>query len=125
MARWFRLLLLFVIGVPVLGFGIPLVWLWIASRFADFRVGIGYGPLAVLCLGMLATYLAVTVLADRLDGRERHEPVRRAAWMASLSSERKRATPTTSVERMFLTTVFVVGIVFEIWLIAFAHTSFL
>jgi hypothetical protein len=123
-SRRLRLVLLFTIGIPVLAFGIPLLWLWIASQFATLRVGIGYGPLAILSIGMLFTYLGVTVLADRIDASERDEPVRRAAWMKSLSSERKQPTQTTSVERMFLTTVFLVGVLFEIWLIAFAHTSF-
>jgi hypothetical protein len=123
-SRRLRIILLFVIGIPVLGFGIPLLWLWIASQFATLRVGVGYGPLAILAIGMLLTYVAATVVADRIDSHERTEPVRRAAWMKSLSSERKRPTQTTSVERMFLTTVFIVGALFEIWLVAFAHTSF-
>ena len=117
---------LFGIGVPLLGVGVPLGWLWIASQFATLRIGIGYGPLAVLSLGMLFSYCGLTVVAARLDLRERGgmPPRQRSAWNESLSAERRRPTTTTSVERVFLTTVFVVGAAFEVWALLFAHTTF-
>jgi len=83
--KWLGHAAVYVTGIAVLGFGVPLAWVWIASQFATLRVGVGYGPLAIMAVGLLATYLALLHVADRFDRRERVGPPRREAWMKSLS----------------------------------------
>jgi hypothetical protein len=115
--------LLFAAGVALLGAGVPLAWLWVASRLQHSLDALAFLPLAVMLLGMLGTYLAVTVLANRVDGRRRQTPVRRNAWTRSLSAERKTVSASTPTETMFITATVLVGIAFEIWLFVFAGSS--
>jgi hypothetical protein len=114
----------FAIGVVVLGAGIPLLWLWLASRLETSMFQVHYLPLAVMVLGMLATYLAAIELAARLDRRDRQaQPRRPMNWNRSFSGERRVGSPTTSMERMFITATFSVGVAFEVWLFVFAGSS--
>jgi hypothetical protein len=83
-----------------------------------------YGPLAVMVLGMLGTYLVAIEIAARLDRRDRSiEPRRPMNWNRSLSAERRGASATTSMERLFMTATGAVAIAFEVWLFAFAGSS--
>lgn len=123
--RWLVWVPAFVAGVPLLGLGVPVVWLWIASRLQHTTEGIGLLPAIALTLGMPLTYLALTVLAHRVSGRET-APARRHrdAWTRSLSAERQRTSAaTTPVEGVFIATVVVVGVFSEIYLLFFASPS--
>ena len=114
----------FVLGVILMGIGVPLAWLWLASQLQHGLVGLEYVPLAVMVFGMLGTYLAITFIATGFDSRRRSTPARApTAWNRSLSSERKRVSAATPVETMFITATVFVGILFEIWLFTFAGSS--
>lgn len=117
----------FVGGVVLLGAGVPLLWVWIASRLQHGTHGLAYLPLAVMVSGMLGTYLALTYAGTALDSRirrrERKPAPRRTAWTRSLSAERHTIDRSTPVETMFITATVVVGIAFEVWLFVFAGSS--
>jgi hypothetical protein len=115
--------IVFVVGVVLLGAGVPLLWLWLASQLQRSLDGLAYLPLAVMVFGMLGTYLALTAAAASWDGKHRATPVRRTSWNRSLSAERHRAATSTPVETMFITACVVVGIAFEVWLFLFAGSS--
>jgi hypothetical protein len=119
--------LLFILGVVLLGAGVPLAWVWIASRFERSLDGLSYLPLAVMVFGMLGTYVALTYAGTALDmrvrRRDRRPPPRRTAWTRSLSSERHTVSRSTPVETMFITATVVVAIAFEVWLFVFAGSS--
>jgi multisubunit Na+/H+ antiporter MnhC subunit len=106
----------------LLGGGVPLAWLWIASRLQPSG-GQGIDQLAALVLiaGTIATYVAIGAVAGRF-GRP---PQRRtaASWNRSLSEDRNAKRPTTAVEQVFIVATIVVGAAFEVWLLLFAHQT--
>jgi hypothetical protein len=114
----------FLTGIAVLGLGVPLAWLWIASQLESSLFQVHYGPLLVMVLGMLGTYLVAIELAARVDRRERGAAPRRPMnWNRSLSAERRAGDRATSMERMFITATIAVAIAFEVWLFLFAGSS--
>jgi hypothetical protein len=114
----------FALGVAVLGAGVPLAWLWIASQLESSLFQVHYGPLVVMVVGMLGTYLAAIELAARVDRRDRTvQPRRPMNWNRSLSAERRPGARATSMERMFITATVTVAVAFEVWLFAFAGSS--
>lgn len=119
--------ILFVLGVAVLGAGVPFAWLWIASQVQRSLDGLEFLPLAVMVFAMLGTYLVLTWLATALDlrvrARDHSPPPRRTAWTRSLSSERHVTPKGTPIETMFVTATVGVAIAFEVWLFLFAGSS--
>jgi hypothetical protein len=114
----------FAAGVAVLGAGVPLAWLWLASQLESSMFQVHYLPLLVMVVGMLGTYLAAISLAARIDGRNKTvRPRRPMNWNRSLSGERRTGSPATSMERMFITATLSVAIAFEVWLFLFAGSS--
>lgn len=113
---------LFVLGVAGLGAGVPLLWVWIASRL-EHRLtgGVSVLPMAVMIVGLLTTYLVLTLVAQRIS-RPRDARVRRpSAWNASLGSERRHPADGSTVESLFVTTTVVVAVLTDIYLVFFAH----
>lgn len=122
--RWLLWLPAFVLGVPLLGLGVPVAWVWIASQLQHGTSGIDALPALALTLGLPVTYIALTALAHRLSGRA-EDPAhrRRDAWTRSLSAERHTAPATTPIEGVFIATVVIVGVFSEVYLIFFASPS--
>jgi hypothetical protein len=114
----------FLAGIVVLGLGVPLAWLWIASQLESSLFQVHYGPLLVMVLGMLGTYLVAIELAARVDRRERGATPRRPMnWNRSLGAERRAGDRATTMERLFITATVAVAIAFEVWLFLFAGSS--
>jgi hypothetical protein len=114
----------FAAAVAALGAGVPLAWLWIASQLESSLFQVHYGPLLVMVLGMLGTYLVAIELAARVDRRDRAaQPRRPMNWNRSLGAERRASDRATSMERLFITATITVAIAFEGWLFAFAGSS--
>ena len=113
----------FVAGVVVLGIGIPLLWVFIASKMSHTILQVELLPLFVMVAGMLATYMALGALVTRFDKERQELGPPRMSWNRSLGAERKQAAQTTQWERLFITTVVVTGFIFEIWFFVFAGSS--
>jgi hypothetical protein len=116
----------FLLGVPLLGVAVPVGWLWIASQLqSGSNGGIELLPAAALVLGLPGTYVALTAVASRLDRRTgaRSRPRHRDAWTRSLSAERHAAPRSTPIEAVFVTTVVVVGVFSEVYLLFFASPN--
>jgi uncharacterized membrane protein YedE/YeeE len=116
-------LLGFACGVALLGIGIPLLWVFIASQLAHTTLKIELLPLFVMVVGMLASYIGVTALVSRLDKERQSIGAPRMAWNRSLGAERHQGARTTQWERLFMTTVVITAILFEIWFFVFAGSS--
>lgn len=121
--RWVLWLPVFAVGVPLLGLGVPLAWVWIASQLQHGTSGIDPLPAFTLVLGVPATYLGLAALAARLSGRERAPQRRHDAWTRSLSAERHTPSATTPIENLFIATVVVVGIAAEVYALFFASPA--
>lgn len=113
----------FALGVVVLGLGVPLLWVFIASKLSDTFLKVPLLPLFVMVIGLLFTYIALAALVTRFDKERAAMGPARMSWNRSLSADRHEQSKTTQWERVFITTAVVVAIVFEIWFFLFAGSS--
>jgi hypothetical protein len=117
------------VGALLIGFGVPLFWIFIASQFYD-RTGAVNGPVAAFIgTGILVSYYGLLLIASwiraRLLKRELGRPAR-DPWNRSM-----RDTPyhpghhrSDPVERLFIATAIVSLIAFLIWFAFFAGAPF-
>jgi divalent metal cation (Fe/Co/Zn/Cd) transporter len=113
----------FVIGVLLLGIGVPLLWVFIASKLSDTFLKVPLLPLLVMVSGLFVTYLLLAYVVARLDKERQAMGPARMSWNRSLSADRNQQTQTTQWERVFITTCIVMTILFEIWFFVFAGSS--
>jgi hypothetical protein len=120
------------VGSVLIGFGVPLFWIFIASQFYG-KTGAVTGPVAVFIgTGILVSYYGLLLIASwiraRLLAREAG-PRRRGArdpWNRSMRDTphkpgHERSDP---VERLFVATAIVSMIAFLIWFAFFAGAPF-
>src|SRR5689334_19746246 len=105
----------FVLGVLLLGVGVPLLWVFIASKLSDTFLKIPLLPLFVMITGLGITYFALAAVVARFDKERQAMGPTRMSWNRSLGAERKQASKTTQWERVFITTCIVMTFLFEIW----------
>lgn len=119
------------VGALIIGFGVPLFWIFIASQFYG-KTGAVNGPVAVFIgTGILVSYYGLLVIASWLRARmlRRHAQARRdqrSSWNRSM-----RDTPfqpghdrSDPIERLFIATAVVSLIAFLIWFAFFAGAPF-
>jgi hypothetical protein len=111
----------------VIGFGIPLAWVWIASQIAGTKRDLTPSLAILITTGILVSYWLVLLVASRLrrhwvgEGEDQARQ-RRMSWNRSFRDEPLRAADRKGdpVERVFVI-VAVLGIIaFEIWFFFFA-----
>jgi hypothetical protein len=113
----------FVLGVLLLGVGVPLLWVFIASQLSDTFLKVPLLPLLVMVTGLFISYLAIASVVARFDKERAAMGPARMSWNRSLSAERNPESKTTQWERVFITTCIVMTILFEIWFFVFAGSS--
>lgn len=115
----------------MIGFGVPLFWIWLASTLYD-KSGAVTGPVAVFIFtGILVSYWALLLIGSWVRGRlmgleaGRTGP-RRQSWNRSMrdSAYRPGEHQSDPVERLFVTTAIVSMIAFVIWFAFFAGAPF-
>src|SRR2546423_6438424 len=113
----------FVAGVALLGAGIPLAWVWIASKLSHTFLKLPLLPLFVMVVGLLITYMALAALVARFDKERAALGPARMSWNRAMTDTRHGGPQLTQWERMFVTTAIIVAIAFEIWFFVFAGSS--
>lgn len=113
----------FVAGVLMLGVGVPLLWVFIASKLSDTFLKVPLLPLFVMVTGLFISYLLIAAVVARFDKERAEMGPTRMSWNRSLSAERNPESKTTQWERVFITTCIVMTILFEIWFFVFAGSS--
>ena len=113
----------FVLGVLLLGVGVPLLWVFIASKLSDTFLKVPLLPLLVMVTGLFISYLLIASVVARFDKERAAMGPARMSWNRSLSAERNPESKTTQWERVFITTCIVMTILFEIWFFVFAGSS--
>jgi multisubunit Na+/H+ antiporter MnhC subunit len=119
------------IGAVLIGFGVPLFWIFIASQFYG-KTGAVTGPVAVFIgTGILVSYYGLLLIASwiraRLIGRSgAQERGARDPWNRSMRDTpykpgEQRSDP---VERLFVATAIVSMIAFLVWFALFAGAPF-
>jgi hypothetical protein len=118
------------IGALLIGFGVPFLWIWIASHFYD-KPGAVNGSVAVFIgTGILVSYWGILLLASwfraRLIGRASERPRRRSSWNRSMRDSPFRPGQDRSdpIERLFVATAIISLIGFAVWFAFFAGAPF-
>jgi hypothetical protein len=113
----------FVVGVAVLGAGIPLAWVWIASKLSHTFLKLPLLPLFVMVVGLLITYMALAAVVARFDKERAAMGPARMSWNRAMTDTRQGGPVLTQWERIFVTTAILVAIAFEVWFFLFAGSS--
>jgi hypothetical protein len=119
------------VGALLIGFGVPLFWIYIASQVYD-KTGAVNGPVAAFIgTGILVSYYGLLLIASwvraRLIARERDRAAAgRASWNRSMRDTPYRPGHHRSdpVERLFVATAIVSLIAFLVWFALFAGAPF-
>ena len=118
------------IGAVLIGFGIPLLWIWLASALYGKPGAVNGAVAAFIFTGILVSYwallLAASWLRGRLLGRGVEPRPRRQSWNRSMrdSAHRPGEGQSDPIERLFVTTAIVSMIGFAIWFAFFAGAPF-
>jgi hypothetical protein len=122
------LIVLMAIGSIVLWLGIPVGWLYLASRIARSSQP-SMGPYLLILVGIPASMIVVGKLLSRLNrtyGAVTGAPPAarsRNAWMKSLRGERDTGRPRTMLDVVMVWSVALALVCFAIWFFAFAGSS--
>ena len=113
----------FAVGIPVIGIGIPVGWLWIASQFQHGFRALGLVPVLILSFGILWTYIAVSMVANWIapPPPDRYRPQPRSRWLEPMAPDRSHRRTSTGVETFFIVTTMVVSLGADIFLVFFGH----
>jgi hypothetical protein len=119
------------VGALLIGFGVPLFWIFIASQFYG-KTGAVNGPVAAFIgTGILVSYYGLLLIASWVRARmirRQAQPGRgqRASWNRSM-----RDTPfqpghhrSDPIERLFIATAIVSLVAFLVWFAFFAGAPF-
>lgn len=118
--------ILTLVGAVLIGFGIPLFWIYVASSLYG-KPGAVTGPVAVFIgTGILVSYWGLLLLASWVRGRMLRDQLQRrtrkeaTAWNRSMRDTPHRVGETDPVERLFVITAIVSIIGFMVWFALFA-----
>jgi MFS family permease len=111
----------------VVGFGIPVTWIWIASQVAGTKRDLTPSLAILITAGILVSYWLALVIGSWVRGRsipeeERRAHARRMSWNRSFRDEARRPGDDESdpIERLFVIVAVVGVILFEVWFFFFA-----
>jgi cytoskeletal protein RodZ len=116
-----------ILATVVIGLGIPVAWVWIASQIAGTERELTPSLAILITLGILISYWLVLLAGSWLRGHwvgeaEQQAKARRMSWNRSFRDEPLREANRESdpIERLFVF-IAVVGIIaFEVWFFFFA-----
>jgi hypothetical protein len=119
------------VGALLIGFGVPLFWIFVASKFYG-KTGAVNGPVAVFIgTGILVSYYGLLLIASWVRARllkrgagqnmAARDPWNRSMRDTPYKPGRERSDP---VERLFVATAIVSMIAFLIWFAFFAGAPF-
>ena len=112
-----------IVGAAVLGFGVPLAWIWIGSQLqgGSGASNTSFSVAMAILFGIIATYVALLYLAGAamalLDHGDRGPATARSPWMRGQTDTRQaqRRETINSIERIFIVTTMVVTVAFWLW----------
>lgn len=117
------------IGSVFLWIGIPVLWLWIASKLQE-STDPRMGPYVLVLVGIIASMIVVAKLLSRLNavyerltGRSAHVRVQ-LPWMKSMRGERTSGRPRTVLDVVMVVSVLTALAAFGIWFVFFAGSPF-
>ena len=124
----FLLIALMAVGSILLWLGIPLFWLWLASRLVNTSQPT-FGPYVMVLVGIPVSMVIVGKLLSRLNVVYGHvtqtTPTVRVQlpWMKSMRGERGSNRPRTVLDVVMVCSVSVALLLFGFWFFVFAGSS--
>jgi hypothetical protein len=106
--------------------GIPLAWIWFASKLAGTKRDLTPSLAIFIATGIIVSYWLALLVGSWLRGRsvdpdDERGRIRRASWNRSFNDARKPGDQRTDpVERLFIAVGVLAIIAFEIWFFFFA-----
>ncbi len=112
-----------VAAAAVIGFGVPLAWIWIGSQLQgdSGATTTSFSVAMAILFGIIATYVALLYLAGivmALFESRGSEIAPRAPWMRGQTETRPaggRRSAINGIERVFVVTTIIVTIAFWLW----------
>ena len=112
------------IAAVLIGFGVPLGWVWIGSQLQSSSGAstVNFSVAMVILFGIIATYVLLLYLAGIVMAyfgpREASGPSGpRAPWMRGMTDTRqvKQGSAMGGIERLFVVTTMIVTAAFWLW----------
>jgi hypothetical protein len=106
--------------------GIPLAWIWFASKLAGTKKDLTPSLAIFIATGIIVSYWLALLVGSWLRGRaidtrEEHARVKRSSWNRSLrDSPKAEDQGIDPIERLFIGIGILAIIAFEIWFFFFA-----
>ena len=119
------LVLMMAVGSVVLWIGIPIGWVWVASRTVDSSQP-SLGPYLLVLFAVPITMWIWGRLLFRLNGLysrltgQTYEVRTQLPWHKSMRGERTSGRPTTVLDIVMIVSVSIALLAFGIWFLAFA-----
>ena len=116
-----------VVAAVLIGFGVPLGWVWIGSQLQGDHgaTGTSFTVAMTILFGIIATYVLVLYLAgimmalfETAATRGGPQPRARAPWMRGMTDTRQVKRPGDTlgnIERIFVVTTMIVTVAFWLW----------
>jgi hypothetical protein len=118
-----------VVAAAVIGFGVPLLWVWIGSMLQgdDGVSSVSFVVAVAVMAGIITTYVMAMLFGAWIQDRVAHSPdeVTRAPWLRSMRDTpyRSSASKLGPLERVFVVTTLLVSGAFWVWFLFFAGSS--
>lgn len=125
-------LILTLVAAVIIGFGVPLGWVWIGSQLQGGQGAseLSFSVVVAMLFGIIITYVVVLWIAGIIMVRTGAVDGDRPAtaqnpWMRGMTDTRQRATRDTmgGIERLFVSATMIVSAAFWIWFLFFAGSS--
>ena len=122
------LIALMAVGSVLLWLGIPIFWLWLASRLVNTSQPT-LGPYVMVLIGIPVSMVIVGKLLTRLNavyGDVTHTTPTvkvQLPWMKSMRGERGNTRPRTILDVVMVCSVSVALLLFGVWFFVFAGSS--
>ncbi len=112
-----------VIAAIVIGFGVPLGWIWIGSQLqgSNGATNTNFSVAMAILFGIILTYVALLYLAGVVmtlfESGDQQRPGPRAPWMRGMTDTRQRTEGGAmgGIERVFVVTTMIVTVAFWLW----------
>jgi hypothetical protein len=111
-----------VVAAVVIGFGVPLAWIWIGSQLQgdNGATNTSFSVAMAILFGIIFSYVALLYLAGVVmaaldNGGKQAQAASRAPWMKGQSETRSQRQAVDGIERVFVVTTMIVTAAFWFW----------
>jgi NhaP-type Na+/H+ and K+/H+ antiporter len=113
-----------VIGAAVIGFGVPLLWIWIGSILEgdDGVSSVSFAVAMAVLAGIISTYVLAMYLGAWVQAKVTEAPQQQTRSMRD-TPYRAGSAQLGPLERVFVVTTLLVSAAFWVWFLFFAGSS--